>query len=44
MNKKNIEVNGTAVTIYSQHNNEYISLTDIARYKQSDRTDDLIRN
>ena len=36
------------VTVYD-HNitiatNDYISLTDIARYKKSDRTDDLIRN
>jgi hypothetical protein len=39
-----IEVQGTAITILSQKEEDYISLTDIARYKNDDRTDDLIRN
>jgi len=43
MSKKN-----TVVTIYDQsvriQKNDYISLTDIARFKKTDRTDDLIRN
>ncbi len=43
MTKKN-----QMITIYEQQvtisKNDYISLTDIARYKKSDRTDDLIRN
>lgn len=46
MSKKNrkIEVHGNLVTIAINFNQDYISLTDIARYKHSDRTDDLIRN
>jgi hypothetical protein len=39
-----IDVKGTAVTVISTHEKDYISLTDIARYKNSNRTDDLIRN
>ncbi len=40
----NIEVQGTVVTILSGHQEDYISLTDIARYKDSERTDYLIQN
>lgn len=32
------------VSLYKYKEDEYICLTDIARYKNSDRTDDLIRN
>ncbi|MDR1990771.1 MAG: KilA-N domain-containing protein [Acidobacteriaceae bacterium] len=39
-----IDVKGTPVTIVSAGKEDYISLTDIARHKNSDRTDDLIRN
>jgi hypothetical protein len=39
-----IEVQGTAVTILSRKEEDYLSLTDIARYKNDDRTDDLVRN
>ena len=39
-----INVKGTSVTIISGGTDDYISLTDIARYKNSDHTDDLIRN
>ena len=39
-----IEVRGTAITILSQKDEDYICLTDIARYKNPDHTDDLIRN
>ena len=39
-----IEVQGAAVTILSGSGEDYISLTDIARYKNEDHTDDLIRN
>jgi hypothetical protein len=42
--KSTIEVRGAAVTILSQKQDDYISLTDIARYKNTNRTDDLIRN
>ena len=39
-----IDVKGTSITVVSGEADDYISLTDIARYKNSDRTDDLIRN
>ncbi len=42
--KSIIEVQGTAITIVSQKEQNYISLTDIARFKSKDRFDDLIRN
>jgi len=39
-----IDVRGTAISIVSQKDEDYICLTDIARYKNPDHTDDLIRN
>jgi hypothetical protein len=39
-----LEVKGTAISILSERETDYISLTDIARYKNADATDDLIRN
>ena len=42
--KSIIEVRGTAITIVSQKEQDFISLTDIARFKSADRFDDLIRN
>ena len=43
--KKNvIEVQGTAITIVSARQDDFISLTDIARHKDSERTDYLIQN
>jgi hypothetical protein len=39
-----IDVKGTSVTVISGGVDDYISLTDIARYKNSDHTDDLVRN
>jgi len=46
MTKKNkmIKVKGTKITVVQNSERDYISLTDIARHKNSDRTDDLIRN
>ncbi|MFC1497348.1 KilA-N domain-containing protein [Verrucomicrobiota bacterium] len=41
---KKIEVLSTEVRVNSVQDEDYISLTDIARYKNKDRTDDLIRN
>jgi len=32
------------VTIYEQNDEDYICITDIAKYKNADNTDDLIRN
>jgi len=42
--KSIIEVKGTAITILSGQQEDYISLTDIARYKDSERTDYIIQN
>jgi hypothetical protein len=39
-----INVKGKDITIFSQKEDDYICITDIARYKSSDRTDDMIRN
>ncbi len=39
-----IEVKGTSITVVSGYVDDYISLTDIARYKDGDHTDDIIRN
>jgi len=39
-----IEVKGTSVTVISDGADDYISLTDIARYKDSERTDYIIQN
>ena len=39
-----IEVQGREITIISRDQQDYISLTDIAKYKNAARTDDLIRN
>src|ERR1039457_4502259 len=44
LKKSIIEVRGTAITIVSQKEQDFISLTDIARFKRADRFDDLIRN
>ena len=42
--KSVIEVRGAAITILSQQQEDYISLTDIARFKDSERTDYIIQN
>jgi hypothetical protein len=42
--KSTIEVQGTAVSILSERQADYICLTDIARYKDPERTDYLIGN
>lgn len=41
---KKIKVLSTEIRVNSVRDEDYISLTDIARYKNQDRTDDLIRN
>ena len=41
---KKVRVEDTEITFYSQKQADYVCITDIARYKHSDRTDDLIRN
>jgi hypothetical protein len=42
--KSTIEVKGAAITVLSQKEDDYICITDIARYKNAERTDDLVRN
>jgi hypothetical protein len=42
--KTTIEVQGTAVAVLSQTEDDFISLTDIARFKNQDHPDDVIRN
>ena len=46
MTKKNqkIKVQGTEITVSTNAQQEFISLTDIAQHKEQDRSDDLIRN
>ena len=41
---KKIEVNGTEISIFQSESSDYISLTDIARYKDNANTDDIIKN
>jgi len=41
---KTIVVKGTEITIFQGNQSEYISLTDIARYKDIERTDSIIQN
>ena len=42
--KSVIEVRGTAITILSQEQEDYISLTDIARYRNSQEPFAVINN
>jgi hypothetical protein len=42
--KTMINVKGAAINVVSQHKEDYISLTDIARYRDSERTDYIIQN
>ena len=39
-----INVLNKEITLYTRNEEDYICITDIARYKNSERTDDLIRN
>jgi len=39
-----IEVQGTEISVNTSHEEDYISLTDIARHKDTERTDDIVRN
>lgn len=43
-NKTTIEVKGSSITVLSRKDEDYISLTDIARYRNAEHTDDLVRN
>lgn len=39
-----INVKGTEILIYAEKAEEYISLTDIARYKDPERSDYILQN
>jgi hypothetical protein len=43
-NKVTIDVQGTAITVLNQANDDFISLTDIARHKEPNRSDLVIQN
>ncbi|MCU0580508.1 MAG: KilA-N domain-containing protein [Desulfobacterota bacterium] len=42
--KATVSVKGTEITVLVHREEDYISLTDIARHRNPDHTDDLIRN
>ena len=42
--KATIDVQGTSVTVLSHSSDDYISLTDIAKHKEPDRSDQVIQN
>ena len=42
--KSTIEVQGTSITVLNLASDEYISLTDIAKHKEPDRSDHVIQN
>ncbi len=42
--KSKIEVQGLEIAVVNQSNNDYISLTDIAKHKDNAQTDDIIKN
>jgi hypothetical protein len=42
--KVNLDVKGTTIAVVSQKGNDYICVTDIARYKDNERTDYIIQN
>lgn len=44
MNKNLIKVKGVDITIFERTDADFISLTDIARYKDTDRTNYIIQN
>jgi len=39
-----IEVHGTEIIIYKDNNEDFVSLTDIARYRDTDRSDYILQN
>jgi len=41
---KKINVQGVEIVLYEDNSNDFISLTDIARHKNPEHTDDLIKN
>ncbi|HOB71269.1 MAG TPA: KilA-N domain-containing protein [bacterium] len=44
MKKSKMDVQGKEVAVIAKNNDDYISLTDIARYRDKERTDYIIQN
>ena len=44
MNKKSITVQGREIVFFSKEEEDFISLTDIARYKNPEEPKDLVKN
>jgi hypothetical protein len=44
MAKRKVNVKGTEIVVFSKEKEDYISLTDIAKYKDSERTNCIIQN
>ena len=44
MAKRKVNVKGTEIVVFSKEKEDYISLTDIAKYKDSERTNYIIQN
>ncbi|MBA3016698.1 MAG: KilA-N domain-containing protein [Proteobacteria bacterium] len=44
MAKRKVNVRGTEIVIFSKEKEDYISLSDIARYKDSERSDYILQN
>jgi KilA domain-containing protein len=44
MKNRTINVNGSEIALYHKEQDDYISLTDIARYRDAERTDYIIQN
>ena len=44
MKNKKIAVKGTEIVVYSKNNDDYISLTDIARHRDAERSDYILQN
>lgn len=42
--KKTIKVKGSEISVYRKEQDDYISLTDIARHRDAERTDYIIQN
>jgi hypothetical protein len=41
---KKLNIIGTEITFYSEQSEDFISLTDIARYRDSERSDYILQN
>ena len=44
MAKRKVNVKGTEIVVFSKEKEDYISLTDIAKYKDSERTNYIVQN